>query len=145
MNRDQLIALAVSGLIVAAVVVATIVYFSLSLRGSGRIKTVGVKAFADPEGTKEISGIDWGEIAPGGYAYRTIYLKSTSTVTVNLTLSTELWTPINASDFISLSWDYDGEDLEPTEIIAVTLALSVEDAITGIDEFLFDIIITAAG
>ena len=145
MNRNALLALAISGLIITAVVVVTIVYFSLSLRGTGRIKTVGVKAFADPAGTKEISGIDWGEISPGGYAYRTIYLKSTSTTTINLTLSTEAWTPSNASDFLTLSWDYDGRDLNPGEIIAVTLALSVDNAITGITDFSFDIIIMAAG
>ena len=145
MNRNQLLGLAAAGLITAAIVVGVIVYFSLRLRGAGRIKCVGVKAFADPEGMKEISGIDWGLISPGGYAYRSIYLKSLSTVPVNLTLSTEAWSPSNASDVLTLSWDYDGGDLNPGQIIPVTLTLNVDNAITGITDFAFDIIITAAG
>ena len=144
-TREQLTALAVAGLLVTAIVVGAIVYFALRVRGSGRIKLVGIKAFSDPAATLEISAIDWGEISPGGYAYTTIYLKSTSTVPSNLTMHTEAWDPLEAETFIHLTWDYDGRDLSPGEIIGVTLTLSVDDAITGIIEFAFDIVITAAG
>ena len=144
-TKNELMALAIVGLIVTAIVVGVIVYYELRIQGTGRIKLVGTKAYSDPEGTLEISAIDWGEIPPGGYSYTTIYLKSVSTAPINLTLSTELWDPPGADQFIFLTWDYDGRVISPGEIIAVTFTLQVSTAIIGITEFSFDIVIVAAG
>lgn len=138
-------ALAIAALIVTASVVGAVVYYELRLKGHGRIKVVGGTVYFDPEGTKEVAAIDWGMISPGGSAYTTLYFKSESNVPTNMTFRTEFWDPPEAGDFISMTWDYDGRDLNPDEILEVTLTLSVADAITGISEFSFDIVIVFAG
>ena len=55
----------------------------------------------------------------------TLYIKSTSNfiVTVNLTLTD--WDPQNISDYISITWDYNGTLLNPGDVIPVTLTLTV--------------------
>lgn len=145
LSRNQLTAVAIAALVVAAVVVAAVVLFALRIHATGRIKLVGLKAYADPEGTKEVSVIDWGLIPPGGLSQTTLYLKSVSTVPSNLTLTTEAWVPKPAASYITLTWDYDGSSLQPGEIRAVLFTLNVSPGITGITEFSFDIVITAAG
>ena len=144
-TREQATALAIVGLIVAAVVVGAVVYYTLQLRGSGRIKTVGLKVYSDPGATLEVSAVDWGDIAPGGVSQVLLYLKSTSTVPTNLTLTTQNYDPSTAQNYMTLTWDYDGSTLQPGEIRAVRFTLAVAEAITGIVEFAFDIVITAAG
>ena len=138
-------ALAIVGLVVTAVVVASLVVYVLRVRGTGRIKVVGLKAYADPEATKEVSAIDWGTIPAGGISQTMLYLKSTSTVPSNLTLTTENWDPSVAEQFMTLTWDYDGTPLQPAEIRAVTFTLRVSEDVVGITEFAFDLVITAAG
>ena len=145
LSRNQLTAVAIAALVVAAIVVATVVLYALRIHATGRIKLVDLKAYADPEFTKEVSAIDWGLIPPGGLSQTTLYLKSMSTVPSNLTLTTEAWVPEAAASYITLTWDYDGGDLNPGEIRAVLFTLDVSPDVIGITEFSFDIVITAAG
>jgi len=144
-TRNQILAMAITGLIVTAIVVGAVAYYTLRIRGTGRIKLIGVKAYSDAELTKEVAAIDWGTIAPGGYSQVTLYLKSTSTAPSNLTLSTEAWEPAVAQNYMTLTWDYDGSTLQPGEVRTVILTLKVSPDISGVIDFAFDIIITAAG
>ena len=144
-SREHALTLAIIGLTVSAVVVAATVYYVLIIRGTGMIKTVGVQAYADPELTKEVSAINWGTISPGGYSQTLLYLKITSNVPSNLTLSTARWSPPSVENYLTLTWDYDGTTLNPGQIIAVRLTLTIADAVTGITNFSFDMLITAAG
>lgn len=144
-TREQATALAIVGLVVAAVVVGSVVYYALRIRGVGHIKLVGVKAFSDPGATLEVSAVDWGDISPGSYGQVLLYLKSTSTVPANWTLTTENWDPSAAKNFMALSWDYDGSKLQPGEIRAVRFTLTVMLSITGVTDFSFDVVITASG
>jgi uncharacterized membrane protein len=65
------------------------------------------------------------------------------TVPVTLTLSTQDWNPIEASSYMTLSWDYAGAILNSTETMSTTLTLIVGPDVSGITEFQFNIIITA--
>jgi len=144
-SRDQLAALAIVGLVLAAVVVGAVVYYSLRLHGHGTIKLVGLKAYSDPAATLEVSAVDWGLIPPGGVSQVLLYLKSTSTTPANWTLTTENWDPSAAQNFMVLTWDYDGGTLQPGEIRAVRFTLQVSVNISAIVDFALDIVVTAAG
>lgn len=58
-------------------------------------------------------------------------------------MNTENWNPIEASNYIAISWDYTNQTIEPKQIIPVTFTLTVSETIQGIESFSFDIIITA--
>ena len=66
-------------------------------------------------------------------------------VVINLScfmfLQTKDWSPHEAAEYISLSWDYDGRNVEHGEVIPVTLTLKVARDVLGIIDFNFNIII----
>ncbi|MBA7646862.1 hypothetical protein ES703_54628 [subsurface metagenome] len=144
-TRNQLIGVVLVAVVVTAVVTVAAVFFALRVRGRGRIVTVGLEAYADPGATQLVSWIDWGDISPGGTAVATLYLKSTSSVPVTLSLVLENWIPSAAQDFLTVEWDYDGSALQPGEVRAVVFPLRVSGSISGISNFEFDLVITAAG
>ena len=145
LSKAQAMTLALISLAVTTVVVAGAVYYVLKIKGTGRLKLVGLKAYADPELTKEVSSIWWGEIPPGGHSKTTLWLECTSTVPSNLTMHTEAWNPPVAEQYITLTWDYDGHILQPNEVLAIELTLHVADTASGFVDFSFDIVLTAAG
>jgi hypothetical protein len=144
-TRNQLIVGIAAAVVVTAVVTVAVMYYSLRIRGSGRIVTVGIEAYADAGATQPVSAIDWGKISPGGAAAATIYLKSTSSVPVTLSLAAENWSPAAAANYITPDWTYDGSALQPGEVRPVEIGLRVSESITGITNFEVDLVITASG
>lgn len=144
-NKNQVIIGGVIGALVVAVVILAIAYYSVRISGTGTIKTVGVKVYADEGLTKEISSVDWGAIPPGGTSAVTFWIKSTSTVPINLTLTTDVWNPPQAQQYLTLSWDYNNSTMQPNAVIVTDLTLKVSPQVSGITTFSFDMVITASG
>ncbi len=145
MDKKVLTAVAVGALVVAVVVTAVVVYYSLRLRGHGRIITVGVGAFKDPQCTIPVGEVDWGDIPAGGSSQVTLYLKNTGNRNVTLSLSSENWAPSVAQQYLTLSWNYAGQLVQPNQSGPVILTLNASENVTGFTDFAFDIIITASG
>jgi len=144
-STKQLVGVVIAAVVVTAVVTAAVMYYTLRIRGHGWIVTIGIDAYADAGATQPVSEIDWGEISPGGSSAATIYLKSTSSVPVTLSLALENWIPAAAADYMTVDWNYDGSVLQPGEVRSVTLTLQVSGSITGITNFEFDLVITSSG
>jgi hypothetical protein len=121
---------------VIVTIVAIVLIASLRISNTGTIKTLGLNC--------DTQVIDWGELAAGYGANYTIQVQVTDSP-ANLTLYTENWNPPNAADYIHLTWDYNGEPLQPTVWVPITLTLTVDQDITGISNYSFDIKIVAEG
>jgi hypothetical protein len=145
MESKQIVAIAVGVLVVAVVVTGIAVYYSLKLRGHGKIKTIGVDAFKDPQCIEPVGEVDWGVIPQGGFSQATLYVKNTGNSNVTLSLSSENWDPAVAQQYLTLSWDYAGGWLLPNQAVKVVLTLNVSEAVTGFTDFAVDIVITASG
>jgi len=130
---------------IAVIVVAVVLYAQYRIRGHGTIKVVGVGVYTDAGCTIICSEIDWGVLAPGELKKVGLYIKNPGNVPINLTLSTENWTPVTAEAYLSISWNYTGQTLIPGEVTAVDVSMSVSPDITGITDFSQDIVITAEG
>ena len=109
------------------------------------IKAVGVAVYQDPALTLPLTEINWGILEPGEEKNHTAYIKNESNVPITLVLITENWSPLNASSFVALTWDYDVQLLGVDGFIEVTFTLAVDPAISGIDAFSFDIVIVGSG
>jgi len=127
------------------ITVASAVYYSITVQSRGKIKGIGVGIYADAEASIVVSEIDWGILEPGESVDLTVYIKNEGNVVANLTLTTEAWTPPEAEESIGLTWDYDGTELDVSEIRCVTFTLAIDPSIIGINEFSFDIVVTAVG
>jgi len=118
---------------------------SVRIVGRGTVKAVGVGVFWDSNCTNPVSFIDWGMVEPGSMNNVTVYVRNEGNVVASISLATENWNPSNASDYLTLSWNYDGRELNPLEVVQVTLTLSVSSSVQGIESFSFDIIISVSG
>lgn len=109
------------------------------------VKAVGVEVYWDSSATQIVTSINWGIVEPNSTVEKTVFVKNPGNVPVTLNLSTANWNPANASNFITLSWNYTGFLVDPDMVVPVVLTLSVSAEITGIKSFSFDIIISAQG
>jgi len=112
------------------------------LSSIGNVTTVGVGAYWDEACTNEVATIDWGTIDPGGSVNKVMYIKNEGNTAITLSLNATNWSPSNAGNYISLDWDYSGQEIAAGGVIQVTLTLTVSSSISGITSFTFDIIIT---
>jgi len=102
---------------------------------------IEIDLYRDSSCTEPLSSVDWGSIEVGGSTNKKIYVKNSGDERVSLSLSAENWDPANARNYIDLSWNYNGNNIQPGAVIGVTLTLSVDSSISGIDTFDFDIVI----
>jgi hypothetical protein len=145
-QRIALKPLAVLLSIVALTVLASgLTQSSVRIVGRGTVKAVSVGVFWDSNCTSPVSFIDWGIVEPGSINNVTVYVRNEGNVAANISLATENWNPSSASDYLALSWNYDGRQLNPLEVIQTTLTLSVSSSVQGIESFSFDIIISVSG
>lgn len=116
-----------------------------SLQSYGSIRTVGVGIYTNGYCLESASAVDWGQITPGESISRRFYLRNEGNSDVLLSLYTTNWTPETAENYMTLTWDYAGQSISPNQVISVTLTLSVQSSISGIETFNFDIDIIGAG
>jgi len=102
-------------------------FHNLTLPTIGTIKTIGVEAYWDPNCENKTETIDWNTVWPGSTKNVSLYIRSVSNVKTTLHLYASNITPANVSEYLNLSWDYDGTPLNTDEIIQVTLFLSASD------------------
>ncbi|MDG6222372.1 MAG: hypothetical protein QCH99_03830 [Candidatus Bathyarchaeota archaeon] len=114
-------------MLISGTIVLSYTSLSLSLPSQGAIITKGVAVYWTPTCDIETINIDWGVIRPGSSENIVLYIQSVSNQQMFLELSTSNIEPSKLSEYIDLSWDYDGTLLDPAQTIPVTLSLSVSD------------------
>ena len=145
-QRIALKPLAVLVSFVALIVLASgFTQSSVRIVGRGTVKAVGVGVFWNSNCTDPVSFIDWGMVEPGSMNNVTVYVRNEGNVASSISLATENWNPSNASDYLTLSWNYDGRQLNLLEVVQVTLSLAVSPSVQGIESFSFDIVISIIG
>jgi hypothetical protein len=110
--------------------------------GSIQIATAGIATYRDAGCTTTASEIPWGTLAPGASGEYIFYIKNEGETSLTLSLSTANWSPANAANYITLSWNYNGQTIAPNQVIQITLTLKVSQSISGINSFSFDIVLT---
>jgi hypothetical protein len=118
---------------------------TVTLPSEGTVKAIGIGVYWDSSCSNEVSSIDWGTAEAGSIKTVTVHIRNEGNAAITLSMNTTNWSPSTASSYISLSWDYSGQPIDPNGVIPVTLTLSVSSSITGISSFSFDIVITGSG
>lgn len=132
---------------VASVAVTSLVAVMLSssddelyLPSLGTIKTVEVETYWDQDCKNRRENLTWDDMwiqqmeeAEVNEVNTTVYIKSVSNLKVTLTMFLTDWNPEDISDYVTISWDYDGTVLSPNEVIPVTMTLSASSTDDFID------------
>jgi len=98
---------------------------NLTVPSLGTVKTIGVEVYWDQNLENRTEKINWDEIWVGASENKTVYIRSISNYQIALNLNATDWEPNNISDYMDLSWDYNGTILNPGESIKVELTLTI--------------------
>ncbi len=119
--------------------------YNASVGSHGKVKTIGVAAFSNAACTVPLTQIDWGVLEPGQSVSNIFWLKSTGNIQSTLSMSTSNYVPIGAQQFLTTNWNSTGIVIQPSQVIAVNVTLTVSDTIVGITDFSYDIVISSTG
>jgi hypothetical protein len=117
---------------------------SNTISSVGTLKAIGIEVYENQELTNEATTIKWGTLKPGTSKTYTIYVSNEGNLPLTLSLSTSNWNPSSASNYLTLTWNYNGQTINADDFIQVTLTLTVSSSITGINGFNFDITVTGS-
>jgi hypothetical protein len=120
------------------------IVFRSSFSSHGTVKAFGVGVYWDNNCSVAVSSIDWGLVEPGLASDVTFYIRNEGNFAVTLFLGAENWTPENASDYLTLDWDYAGQIIGPGETVQVTLSLLASPDIEDVTDFGFDVILSGS-
>ena len=133
------------GVVVGSISTYAVMQWIARIPTTATLKLLGVGVYKDVSFTIPVTEINWGVLEPGESKNYSAYIKNESNVPITLTMYTENWNPLEASNFISLSWDYQGVSIEVDGSVPVTLILSVDSATAGFKTFSFTIVIVGSG
>ncbi len=133
-----LVAGILSGLIVANV--RSLYQTSSTISSVGTFKAVGIGVYWDENLTRSVNALDWGYLTPGSQKSFTVYISNEGALPVTLNISTSNWRPTTASNYMTLTWNYNGQTLTADKTIPVKITLTISADITGISTFNFDTI-----
>jgi len=119
--------------------------FRSTLSSHGAVKAFGVGIYGDSNCSLPVEYIDWGLVEPGLASNVTFYIRNEGNYAVTLFLEAENWDPENASDYLTLKWDYADQIIDPDETFHVTLSLLASSDIEDVSDFSLDVIISGTG
>jgi hypothetical protein len=123
----------------------SLVQTSRTVANVGAVKAFGVGVYLDQACTNFASLIDWGILDAGSSVNKTLYIRNEGNAAVRLSLTTSNWDPATASSYITLTWNYGGQNVNPNQVTQVKFTLSVASNISGITNFGFDVVVTGTG
>jgi hypothetical protein len=142
-RRLWLVVIALAILLPASFVFASLQY-QATISTHGNIKAVGVQFYTDSAGLTATSQIDWGTLEPGQTVTVALYMKSTSSVPVTVSMAVGNFVPASGSGYLACTWNYNGT-ISPGQIVPVVFTLVVATTVTGITAFSFDISVVGTG
>ena len=133
-----------SGFMLAQVMSA--IQLSSTISNVGTLKlSFGIGVYRDASFTSKMTSIDWGTLEPGATKSYSIYIRNEGSTALTLSMATSNWNPTTASNYMTLTWNYNGQTLNSNSYVYVTLTLTVSSSITGISNFSFDINLVGSG
>ena len=146
MNRTQTVLASIVLLsVLTSCVVMALLTTQTTVPGTGSIKGVGVGVYWDLQCTNQTSALNFGLLEPGSSKNFTLYLKNKGNTLLTLNMTSEEWNPTNATEYLTLTWNREGQQLNAGEVTDFIIMLSVSSNVTGIDSFSMDIIISGTG
>ena len=133
------------GLLVGCIATYAAMQYSVEISNTATLKLVGVGIFAYANGTGPVTSINWGMLQPGQTANYSAYILSESNVPITLSMYTASWNPTNASGYLTFTWNYKAQTIQPHASLPVTFSLAVNASIHNIPSFTFDIYIVGSG
>ena len=98
-----------------------------NVTSSGVIATPGLKT--------SVNNIDWGTLFVGSTVSQQVTITNNGTVPLTLSMTVDTWNPIQASSYITISWDQTGVTLQPGDSVTATFTITIAANVTGFTTF----------
>jgi hypothetical protein len=135
------IAIAVTGLFLTMITAGALVS-SQTIPSGGTITAVNVGVYSNSACTTNCTSIDWGTLSPGGSTTKTIYVKNTGTIPVTLSMAPANWSPSNANNYLTVTWNRANYALAAGASVSAILTLTASSSAGSLTNFSFDVVIT---
>jgi len=145
LRKEFVLAVCVLAFLLGVASTVAVMQWTQRIPSSARVKAVGVGIYKDINFTVSVTQIDWGIVEPGETKNYSAYIVNKSNVPITLNMTTEDWAPANASNFITMTWNYNGAAIPVGGYALVTFVLSIDPATSGIDAFSFTIVVVGSG
>lgn len=132
-------------LVIGIVSVSAAMYQTIKIQSTGQIKGVGCDIFADPEGVISVTKLDWGILEPRESKNITLYIRNTGNVPASLSMYSDTWIPEETEIYVAFVWNYEGMTVPVQGMAKVTFTLTIDQDITGINKFSWNITVIAEG
>jgi hypothetical protein len=94
-----------------------------------------IDVYSDANCMSKIESINWGMLSPGETKKVTVYVRNEGERSTVLALSVYGWTPVEALNYMTVSWNYSGTAVYPGQMVIILLTLMVDPSINGITNF----------
>ena len=103
-----------------------------------------IDVYSDVNCMNSLQSIDWGTLSPGERKNVTICVRNEGESSTVLALNASGWTPTEAPNYMSITWNYSGSAVGPGQIMIIMLTLTVDPSINGITNFGVNIDVTSS-
>ena len=132
-------------IVVSAVLTATtlaVLSANKTVPYNGSIATVNLAAYSDSACTIPVTSLNAGTLSPGGTSTQTIYILNTGTVSETLTMTVNNWSPANANNYLTLTWNRQNTVLSAGQSTPATLTLTAASNTGSLTTFSCDVTLT---
>jgi hypothetical protein len=140
-SKILIIAAIISALTLTATT-AAVLSTSQNVPLTGTINAVNLGVYSDSGCTQTVTSLNVGTLNPGGTATQTIYIKNTGNVPETLTMTTNNWTPTNASSSLTLTWNRQNTSLNAGNSTQAILTLTAAANTGTLTTFSCDVTLT---
>jgi hypothetical protein len=113
---------------------------SRKLSSTGSIQTSAeIGVYSNFQCTNPLTSLSWGTLEPGESQAIVCYIKNEGTSALTLSMYPSAWNPPEAQNYLTLTWNYNGNPISPDASVQVTFTLSVDASIEDITTFSFDV------
>ena len=107
------------------------------------VESVGIgksiEVYWDPQCSSVVGSIEWGTLYAGESNNVTVYVRNEGESATVLSLGVSDWSPIEATNYLSIDWNYSGFIVESGDVAAINLFLTVDPTVIGISDFAVNI------
>jgi hypothetical protein len=115
---------------------------SQSVPSKGQLTVINLGLYSDSACTLNVTALDFGPITVGGASTILCWVRNIGNSNEALSLATNTWSPANASQWLSVSWNQAGAVLAKNQVVAANLTLNVSPSVDpNLGNFTFNVVI----
>jgi hypothetical protein len=102
-----------------------------------------IDVFWDTACMSSVQSIDWGPLAPGNVRDMLVYVRNEGESSIVLSLNVSDWSPLAASNYLYVGWNYSGAAVQPGQVVPILLSLTVDYDVSGVTDFGVNVIVSS--